>query len=31
MAKDTNFRFGTHAQMESRDMTPKKFSNRGRG
>jgi len=31
MAKDTNFKFGMRAQTGSRDMTPKKFSNRGRG
>jgi len=31
VSKDTNFKFGVHTQTGSRDMTPKKFSNRGRG
>jgi len=25
MAKDTNFKFGTHAQTKSPDRTPEKF------
>jgi len=30
MAKDTNFKFGKHAPMDSPDMTPEKFWNSGR-
>jgi len=29
MVKDTNFKFGMHAQTESRDMTPKKIFEQG--
>jgi len=31
MAKDTNFKFGTHARRESPDMIPKIFLEKGRG
>jgi len=29
MAKDTNFKFGTHAQTESRDKAPEKNFEQG--
>jgi len=29
MAKDTNFKFGTHAPKQSPDMTSEKYSRKG--
>jgi len=31
MAKDTNFKFGTHAPKQRPDMTPEKNSRKGGG
>jgi len=31
MAKDTNFKFGTHAPRDSLDTTPEKISKKGCG